>query len=137
MRAQYKVLAEKYSVITEALLTARYKPIIKKVINCTTFEQVVETIKASGMGKAFNFGYFALGRSVNQVCKEKGINSEEATVSLFQLIVQVYFYLHPYPEDIEKAKTAWKNWWGYYETIKKAAEQMKSAEDKANIKLDI
>jgi hypothetical protein len=38
--------------------------------------------------------------------------------------------------DID-SRLAWTNWWEYYEPIKKATEQMKKAEDEANIKLDI
>ncbi len=139
MRAQYKVLAEKYSVITEASSVARYKSTIRKVIKCTTFEQVVEIVKTSGISNPSAFGYFEFDQSVNQVSREKGINSEEATVSLFQLIVQVYFLTKfpPSSTSIKRAKNAWKKWWKYYGLIKKAAELMKKAEREAEIKLDI
>ena len=151
MRTQYKVLAEKYTEITEANPSVLlYKPTIRKVLNCTTFEQVVETIKASGICK--DLDYYVINKKVIQVCKEKGIDGNALSPfvktetyvghDLYYLIVQVCYAIHL--SNFEKAKDAWDKWSSYYlpfkaaqQTYKAAQKVIKKGSEEAGVNLDI
>ena len=158
MRDQYKVLAEKYSEITEANpLVLLYKPTIRKVLNCTTFEQVVETIKASGICE--NLDHYVINKKVIQVCKEKGIDGNALSPfvktetyvghDLYQLIVEVCYAIHlsnfQNPKAaFSQAKAAWDKWSSYYlpfkaaqQTYKAAQKVIKKGSEEAGVNLDI
>ncbi len=162
MRNQYKVLFEKYSLVNESEV-GPVKDLLDDLLQANTFEEFINIIKTNplfiymvkerpdeNINTALRIGdtlfkhpyieslppskygypgdgiFYRVVRSMVDYARKD---------SLYKMYPHLGY--RPPEEYLIDVGLAWTNWWEYYEPIKKAAEQMKKAEDEANIKLDI
>jgi len=162
MRNQYKVLFEKYSLVNESEV-GPVKDLLDDLLQAETFEEFINIIKANplfiymlkkrreeNINNALRIGdtlfkhpyieslppskYGYPGDGIFYRVVRSMIDYAQKD-SLYKMYPHLGF--RPPEEYYMDVGLAWTNWWEYYEPIKKAAEQMKKAEDEANIKLDI
>jgi hypothetical protein len=164
MRNQYKVLSEKYSLVNESQV-GPVKDLLDDLLQAETSEEFINIIKTNplfiymvkkrpdeNINNALRIGetlfkhpyieslppskYGYPGDGIFYRVVRSMIDYAQKD-SLHKMYPHLGYRL---PEenilDID-SRLAWTNWWEYYEPIKKATEQMKKAEDEANIKLDI
>jgi hypothetical protein len=164
MRTQYKVLAEKYSLVNESQV-GPVKDLLDDLLRADTLEEFINIIQTNPL-----FIYMVKERP-----NESILNTLSIGANLFK---------HPYVESLPPSKygypgdgifyrvvrsvieyarkdslhklyphlgykTAeeymlqgeirlnWNSWWEYYEPIKKAAEQMRKGSEEAGVNLDI
>ena len=162
MRNQYKVLFEKYSLVNESEV-GPVKDLLDDLLQAETFEEFINIIKANplfiymlkkrreeNINNALRIGdtlfkhpyieslppskYGYPGDGIFYRVVRSMIDYAQKD-SLYKMYPHLGF--RPPEEYYMDVGLAWTNWWEYYEPIKKAAEQMKKAEDEAKIKLDI
>jgi hypothetical protein len=158
MRAQYKVLAEKYSLVNERI-SEPMKQLFDDLLKATSLKEFIDTIQSSSlfpgmlkMGQAYglNLGYAEAIESypyLKTLPASKNFFPADAlfynavTIATAYAQQDMWHKINPNENSprqfLPSAKLAWNAWWEYYEPIKKAADAMQDASKKADVKLDI
>ena len=158
MRDQYKVLAEKYSLVNERI-SEPMKQLFDDLLKATSLKEFIDTIQSSplfpnmlkiGQGYGHNMGYAEAIRDypyLNALPMSK--NFYPADALFYGVLTNATAYAQQdgwhkrnHNENsprhyLPSAQAAWKSWWEYYEPIKKAGEQLKKGSEEAGVNLDI
>ena len=162
MRNQYKILSEKYSLVNESQV-GPVRDLLDDLLQADTFEEFVNIIQTNPLfiymvKERPNENINNTLRIGETLFKHPYIESLPPSKygypgdGIFYRIVKnmleyaqkdslrkLYPHLgySPSEEYLLDVQLAWKNWWEYYEPIKKAAEQMQKGSEEAGINLDI
>jgi hypothetical protein len=158
MRDQYKVLAEKYSLVNESI-SKPMKQLFDDLLKATSLKEFIDTIQSSSlfpgmlkMGQAYglNLGY---SEAIESYPYLKGLPTSKnffpADALFYSAITSATAYAQQdgwhkrnHNENSPRhylpgAQAAWNTWWEYYEPIMKAGEQLKKGSEEAGVNLDI
>jgi len=158
MRNQYRVLAEKYSLVNEGI-SEPMKQLFDDLLKATSLKEFIDTIQTSSlfpgmlkMGQAYglNLGYAEAIESypyLKALPTSKNFFPADALFYNAITIATAYaqqdgWHKRNHNENsprhyLPSAQAAWKSWWEYYEPIKKAGEQLKKGSEEAGVNLDI
>jgi hypothetical protein len=162
MRAQYKVLAEKYNLVNESISKTMKQLFIRlfdDLLKATSLKEYINTIQSSplfpgmlnkGQAYGLNLGYAEAIESypyLKALPASKNFFPADALFYNAVTIATAYAQQdmwhkinpneNPPRQFLPSAKLAWNAWWEYYEPIKKAADAMQDASKKADVNLDI
>lgn len=152
MRTQYKILAEKYTLINEGI-SEPMRTLFKNVLRASTLKEVIEAIQSSslypgmlkkGMSYGHNMGYdrgidnFPL--ILNLPSSPYGYSPEYLFHSLLAratAYAQQDGWHKKNPNEnspqvhLRDAQVAWNGWWNYYEPLKDSVMKIIKDEDEA------
>jgi len=153
MRTQYKILAEKYTLINEGI-SEPMRTLFKNVLRASTLEEVIKAIQSSslypnmlkmGMSYGHNMGYkegidnFPLILNL----PSRPLFGSPGTHLFYSLLARVTAYAqqdgwhkrnsneNSPRQYFPDAQIAWNAWWNYYEPLKASVMKIIKDEDEA------
>jgi len=152
MRTQYKILAEKYTLINEGI-SEPMRTLFKNVLRASTLEEVIEAIQSSslypnmlkmGMSYGHNMGYSEAIDNFPLILNLPSYpHSYSPTYLFYSLLARITAYAQQdgwhkrNPNEnspgqyLPDAQIAWNCWWNYYEPLRASVMKIIKNEDEA------
>ena len=152
MRTQYKILAEKYTLINEGI-SEPMRTLFKNVLRASTLEEVIGAIQSSslypgmlkkGMSYGHNMGY---DRGIDNFPLILNLPSPPHSYSPTYLFHSLLARATAYAQQdgwhkrnpnenspqvhLRDAQVAWNGWWNYYEPLRASVMKIIKDEDEA------